>query len=45
MKKQKSRMYPNHELAAQLIGFVGIDNDGLSGIEYFLTNELKGEEQ
>lgn len=37
------RIYPNHELLAQAIGFVGIDNKGLSGIEYSFDKELKGE--
>jgi len=37
------RIYPNHELLAQTLGFVGIDNAGLSGIEYAFDKELKGE--
>lgn len=43
VKKQKSRMYPNNELSSQVLGFVGIDNDGLSGIEYYFNEQLKGE--
>ncbi len=37
------RFYPNHELAAQSIGFVGVDNNGLSGIEHRFDKHLKGE--
>ncbi len=37
------RLYPNHELAAQVIGFVGVDNNGLSGIEHQFDKKLKGE--
>ncbi len=37
------RIYPNHELLSQTLGFVGIDNAGLSGIEYAFDKELKGE--
>lgn len=36
------RTYPNHELLAQVIGFVGLDNKGLSGLEYMYDKELKG---
>ncbi len=37
------RFYPNHELLAQTIGFVGVDNVGLSGLEYLYDKELRGE--
>jgi cell division protein FtsI (penicillin-binding protein 3) len=37
------RIYPNHELLSQTLGFVGIDNIGLSGLEYSNDKELKGE--
>lgn len=36
------RIYPNHELLSQVIGFVGLDNKGLSGLEYMFDKELKG---
>ena len=36
------RVYPNHELLAQVVGFVGLDNSGLSGLEYMYDKELKG---
>jgi cell division protein FtsI (penicillin-binding protein 3) len=36
------RTYPNHELLSQVLGFVGLDNNGLSGLEYLYDKELKG---
>ncbi len=37
-----SRFYPNTTLAAQVLGFTGIDGQGLEGIESFYDRELKG---
>lgn len=36
------RVYPNHELLAQTLGFVGLDNSGLAGLEHLYDKELKG---
>jgi cell division protein FtsI (penicillin-binding protein 3) len=36
------RHYPENELASQVIGTVGIDNVGLSGLELALNSTLKG---
>lgn len=36
------RLYPNNDLLAQVIGFVGVDNVGLSGIEHRFNDKLKG---
>ncbi len=37
------RIYPNHELASQIVGFVGLDNKGLAGLEYLFDEQLMGE--
>ena len=37
------RYYPRHSLAAQLIGYVGVDEVGLTGIEFSRDSELSGE--
>lgn len=41
--KESKRYYPNQALAAHLIGFAGIDNVGLEGIELKYDHYLKGE--
>jgi cell division protein FtsI (penicillin-binding protein 3) len=40
--KESRRFYPNKDLAAHLIGYVGIDNSGLGGIEATYDNLIKG---
>lgn len=45
VEKSPKRFYPNHELLAQTLGFVGVDNNGLSGVEYQFNKELEGEKQ
>jgi cell division protein FtsI (penicillin-binding protein 3) len=38
------RHYPNKELAAPVLGFVGVDGEGLTGLEKYYDEYLKGEE-
>ena len=40
--KENRRYYPNKSLGAHLLGFVGIDNQGLSGIESTYDAEISG---
>ena len=39
---EQKRFYPKRELAASVLGFVGMDNQGLAGIEYTYQSKLKG---
>ena len=39
---EHSRFYPNKILAAQLLGFTGVDGNGLEGVEYRFDRYLRG---
>lgn len=41
--KENRRFYPNRSLAAHLLGYVGIDNLGLAGIEGVYDSLIRGE--
>ncbi len=41
-QKESKRFYPKRELAAQVLGYVGMDDEGLSGIEREDDDELRG---
>lgn len=40
--KEEKRFYPNGTLASQVLGNTGLDNVGLSGVEYSMEDILKG---
>src|SRR3954453_489440 len=40
--KESKRFYPNKELGSHLLGWVGIDNSGLSGLEYTYDRQVRG---
>jgi cell division protein FtsI (penicillin-binding protein 3) len=41
-QEEQRRSYPQGQLAAHVVGFAGVDNDGLSGIELSLDEALRG---
>ena len=41
-QKESKRFYPKRELAAQVLGYVGTDDGGLSGIEREYNDQLQG---
>jgi cell division protein FtsI (penicillin-binding protein 3) len=44
-ESHSQRVYPNRELLAQALGYVGVDNTGLAGLENSLNTQLKGKPQ
>jgi cell division protein FtsI (penicillin-binding protein 3) len=42
--EEYNRFYPNTTLAAQALGFTGLDGKGLEGIEFYYNPQLKGAE-
>jgi cell division protein FtsI (penicillin-binding protein 3) len=42
---EAKRYYPKRKLAASILGFVGLDNQGLAGVEHFHHAVLKGNPQ
>lgn len=41
-QKEPKRFYPKRELAAQVIGYVGLDDEGLGGLERAFEARLRG---
>jgi cell division protein FtsI (penicillin-binding protein 3) len=39
---ENRRYYPRRELASQVMGYVGVDNTGMSGIEYAFEDLIRG---
>ena len=43
LRKEPKRYYPNSTLAAHVLGFVGTDEIGLSGVEQYYNENIRGE--
>ena len=41
-RKEPKRFYPKRDLAAQVIGYVGTDDEGLGGLELEFNDDLQG---
>src|SRR5580704_18040408 len=41
-QKENRRVYPQHELAAHVLGYVDVDEKGNGGIEYALDKQIRG---
>jgi cell division protein FtsI (penicillin-binding protein 3)/stage V sporulation protein D (sporulation-specific penicillin-binding protein) len=39
---EERRAYPQHSVAAQVLGYAGLDNNGLDGLELLLNDQLTG---
>ena len=42
--KESRRYYPNRELGAHVLGYVGVDNKGLAGLESAYDSRVRGQE-
>ena len=42
-QKEFKRFYPDNQLAAQMLGYVGLDDNGLGGMEEKFNSDLHGE--
>ncbi|HEV2488434.1 MAG TPA: penicillin-binding protein [Candidatus Acidoferrales bacterium] len=42
-QKENKRFYPEHSLAASVLGYVDVDEHGLGGVEYSLDKEIRGQ--
>jgi cell division protein FtsI (penicillin-binding protein 3) len=42
-EQESKRFYPKGDLAAQVLGYVGMDDRGLGGIEYSMDAQLRGQ--
>jgi len=42
-QKEFQRFYPDNEIAAQVLGYVGLDDNGLGGLELKFEQQLHGE--
>jgi cell division protein FtsI/penicillin-binding protein 2 len=41
-QKEMKRFYPDGDLAATVLGYVGMDDNGLGGVEYQYNKQIKG---
>jgi len=42
LRREWKRIYPNKSAASQIVGFTGIDHEGLEGVEKYFDSYLKG---
>ncbi len=40
--REQRRFYPDHEMASHVLGFAGLDNQGLEGLERYYNSSLAG---